>query len=57
LLASAFPPGAGQTCWTKTLHKTDKALVIRFQFYNGDFKWHQKGLRSHGVRAVRVIKK
>jgi len=56
LLASAFPPGAGQTCWTKTLHKTDKALVIRFQFYNGDFKWHQNGLRSHGVRAVRVIK-
>ena len=57
LLAPEFPPGAGQTCWTKTLHKTDKALVIRFQFYNGDFKWHQNGLRSHGVRAVRAIKK
>ena len=57
LLASGFPPGAGQTCWTKTLHKTDKALAIRFQFYNGDYKWHQMGLRSHGVRAVRVIKK
>ena len=57
LLAPEFPPGAGQTCWTKTLHKTDKALVIRFQFYNGDFKWHQNGLRSHGVRAVRSIKK
>ena len=57
LLAPGFPPGAGQTCWTKTLHKTDKALVIRFQFYNGDFKWHQNGLRSHGGRAGRVIKK
>jgi len=55
LLAPGFPPGAGQTCWTKTLHKTDKALVIRFQFYNGDYKWHQMGLRSHGVRAVRAI--
>lgn len=57
LLVSEFPPGAGQTCWTKTLHKTDKALAIRFQFYNGDYKWHQMGLRSHGVRAVRSIKK
>ena len=57
LLAPEFPPGAEQTCWTKTLHKTDKALVIRFQFYNGDYKWHQMGLRSHGVRAVRPIKK
>ena len=57
LVAPEFPPGAGQTCWTKTLHKTDKALVIRFQFYNGDYKWHQMGLRSHGVRAVRPIKK
>ncbi len=53
LLAPGFPPGAGQTCWTKTLNKTDKSLVIRFQFYNGDYKWHQMGLRSHGVRAVR----
>jgi len=57
LLAPEFPPGSGQTCWTKTLNKTDKALAIRFQFYNGDYKWHQMGLRSHGVRAVRVIKK
>ena len=57
LLAPEFPPGAGQTCWTKTRHKTDKALAIRFQFYNGDYKWHQIGLRSHGVRAVSNIKK
>ena len=57
VVAPEFPPGAGQTCWTKTLHKTDKALAIRFQFYNGDYKWHQMGLRSHGVRAVRAIKK
>ncbi|HJL72509.1 MAG TPA: DUF1566 domain-containing protein [Nitrospinaceae bacterium] len=57
LLAPEFPPGAGQTCWTKTLNKTDKSLVIRFQFYNGDYKWHQLGLRSHGVRAVRDNKK
>ncbi|MCH8156229.1 MAG: DUF1566 domain-containing protein [Nitrospinae bacterium] len=57
LLAPEFPPGAGQTCWTKTLNKTDKQLAIRFQFYNGDYKWHQMGLRSHGVRAVRLIKK
>ena len=52
-LVKGFTPGAGQTCWTKTLHKTDKALVIRIHYYNGDYKWHQKGLRSHGVRAVR----
>ena len=57
LLAPELPPGAVQTCWTKTLHKTDKSLVIRFQFYNGDYKWHQIGLRSHGVRAVCNIKK
>lgn len=57
LLAPEFPPGAGQTCWTKTLHKTDRSLAIRFQFYNGDYKWHKMGLRSHGVRAVREIKK
>lgn len=56
-LIPAFSPGAGQTCWTKTLHKTDRSLAIRFQFYNGDYKWHQMGLRSHGVRAVRDIKK
>ncbi len=57
LLVSEFSPGAGQTCWTKTLNKTDRALAIRFQFYNGDYKWHQMGLRSHGVRAVREIEK
>ena len=57
LLASGFPPGAGQTCWTKTLHNTDKSLAIRFHFYNGDYKWHKMGLQSHGVRAVRSVKK
>ncbi|QPJ65066.1 MAG: DUF1566 domain-containing protein [Candidatus Nitrohelix vancouverensis] len=55
-LPKAFPPGSGQTTWTKTLHRTDRTLAIRFQFYNGDFKWHKMGLRSHGVRAVRDIK-
>lgn len=55
-IANSFPPGCGITCWTKTLHKTDRSLVIRFQFYNGDFKWHQMGLRSHGVRPVRKFK-
>jgi hypothetical protein len=52
-LAKGFPPGCGLTCWTKTLNKSEKGLVIRFHFYNGDYKWHQVGLRSHGVRAVR----
>jgi len=52
-LAKGFPAGCGLTCWTKTLNKSDKGLVIRFHFYNGDYKWHQVGLRSHGVRAVR----
>jgi hypothetical protein len=54
-LAKGFPPGAGLTSWTKTLNKSDKGLVVRFHFYNGDFKWHQIGLRSHGVRAVREL--
>ena len=54
-LVKGFPAGAGQTCWTKTLHKSDKNLAIRFHFYNGDYKWNQMGLRSHGVRAVRNL--
>ena len=52
-LSDLFDPGCGLTCWTKTLNKSDKGLVIRFHFYNGDYKWHTIGLRSHGVRAVR----
>ena len=55
-LVKGFPPGAGQTSWTKTLNKSDKSLVMRFHFYNGDYKWHKQGLRSHGVRPVRTIK-
>ncbi len=55
-LVAGFPPGSGATCWTKTLNKNDKSLAVRFQFYNGDYKWHKKGLRSHGVRAVREVK-
>jgi hypothetical protein len=54
-LVSPFPPGAGQTSWTKTLHKTDDNIAIRFNFFSGDYKFHQKGLRSHGVRAVRTL--
>ena len=53
----AFPPGCGLTCWTRTLKKSDDSLAMRFHFYNGDYKWHKKGLRSHGVRAVRDINK
>lgn len=56
-LLKGFLPGAGQTSWTKTLHKAEKGSAIRFHFYNGDYKWHQMGLRSHGVRAVRALKK
>jgi hypothetical protein len=56
-LTEGFPPGSGQTTWTRTLHKTDPSLAIRFHFYNGDHKWHKIGLRSHGVRPVRDIKK
>ncbi len=55
-IVPAFSPGAGQTTWTKTLHKTDDSLAIRFNFYSGDYKFHKKGLRSHGVRPVRDIK-
>lgn len=54
-LLKGFPAGCGLTCWTKTLNKSDKGLAIRFHFYNGDYKWHQLGLRSHGVRAVRDL--
>ena len=54
-LTKGFPAGCGLTCWTKTLNKADKSLAIRFHFYNGDYKWHQMGLRSHGVRAVRTM--
>lgn len=55
-LAKGFPPGCGLTSWTKTLHKTDRTVAMRFHFYNGDYKWHKKGLRSHGMRPVRVLK-
>lgn len=51
---NAFPPGCGLTCWTRTIKKSDQTLAMRFHFYNGDYKWHKKGLRSHGVRAVRA---
>jgi len=56
-LAQGFGPGSGQTTWTKTLSKSDKTVAIRFHYYNGDFKWHKMGLRSHGVRPVRDIAK
>jgi hypothetical protein len=56
-IAAIFPPGAGATTWTSTVHKTENALAMRFFYYNGDYKWHQKGLRSHGVRPVRTLKK
>ena len=55
-LVEGFPPGCGQTSWTKTLNKTDNSLAMRFHYYNGDYKWHKQGLRSHGVRPVRSIK-
>ncbi len=55
-IAEVFPPGSGQTTWTKTLHKTDPSVAMRFHFYNGDFKFHKRGLRSHGVRPVRNLK-
>jgi hypothetical protein len=54
-MVSPFPPGAGQTSWTKTLHKTDDTIAIRFNYFSGDYKFHKKGLRSHGVRAVRTL--
>lgn len=56
-LPSEFPAGAGQTTWTKTISKTDLKLAIRFNYFNGDFKWWKKGLKSHGVRPLRVFKK
>jgi hypothetical protein len=56
-VAKGFPPGSGLTCWTRTLHKTDPSLAMRFHFYTGDYKWNKKGLRSHGVRAVRPLSK
>lgn len=55
-LVNGFPPGCGLTSWTKTLNKTDRSVAMRFHFYNGDYKWHKQGLRSHGVRPVRNIK-
>ena len=55
-LHEIFPPGAGITIWTKTLAKEDKTVAMRFHYYNGDYKWYGRGLRSHGVRAVRVFK-
>lgn len=54
-LPPEFPPGSGQTSWTRTQHKTDRTLAVRVFYYNGDYKWHKKGLRSHGVRAVRSV--
>ena len=56
-LPAVFPPGSGQTTWTKTLHKTDQSVAIRFNYFSGDHKFHKKGLRSHGVRPVRNIEK
>ncbi|CAI2719087.1 Lcl C-terminal domain-containing protein [Nitrospina watsonii] len=55
-IPSIFSPGAGQTSWTKTLHKTDPSVAIRFNYFSGDYKFHKKGLRSHGARAVRDLK-
>jgi len=55
-IVKKFPPGCGMTSWTKTLHRTDRSLAMRFHFYNGDYKWHKQGLRSHGVRPVRDLK-
>lgn len=55
-IPKVFPPGSGQTTWTKTLHKTDPSMAMRFHYYNGDYKFHKRGLRSHGVRPVRDIK-
>jgi hypothetical protein len=52
-LAPGFPAGGGATSWTRTLNKNDTSMAIRFHYYNGDFKWYKRGLRSHGVRAVR----
>ncbi len=56
-LPAVFPPGSGQSTWTKTLHKTDQSLAMRFNYFSGNYKFHKKGLRSHGIRAVRNIEK
>ncbi|MFQ5673370.1 MAG: DUF1566 domain-containing protein [Nitrospinales bacterium] len=56
-LPKVFPAGAGATTWTRTVNKHDPALAMRFFYYNGDYKWHKRGLRSHGVRPVRLFKK
>ncbi|MFQ5443605.1 MAG: DUF1566 domain-containing protein [Nitrospinales bacterium] len=56
-LPKVFPPGGGATIWTRTVHKEEVGLAMRFHFYNGDYKWHKKGLRSHGARAVRTFRK
>ena len=56
-MPKAFPPGAGATTWTRTTHKTNPALAMRFFYYNGDYKWHKRGLRSHGVRPVRIFRR
>lgn len=56
-LPKVFSPGSGATTWTRTLHKEEDDLAMRFHYYNGDYKWHKKGLRSHGVRAVRTFRK
>ncbi len=52
-LAPVFPAGAGQSTWTKTVHKTDPKLAMRVNYFSGDYKWYKKGLKSHGVRPVR----
>lgn len=52
-LPPVFPPGAGQSTWTKTLHKTDPKLAMRVNYFSGDYKWYKQGLKSHGVRPVR----
>jgi len=55
-LPKLFPAGCGVTTWTRTLNKNDEHLAMRVFYYNGDFKWYKRGLRSHGVRPVRLIK-
>ncbi len=55
-LPEVFPAGCGVTTWTRTLNKNDERLAMRVFYYNGDFKWYKRGLRSHGIRPVRPIK-
>jgi len=55
-LPEVFPAGCGVTTWTRTLNKNDERLAMRVFYYNGDFKWYKRGLRSHGIRPVRSIK-